>query len=580
MYGFPPNTGAVGTAALLNVDKSLRNTLTQLQASGYDIGSCDPSNIPDDAIVSALRSLYQEGVSGKGAAKAATLVQGLVNLPGAEVVGREVGYAELKQWLGKTMSARLEKQWGELESYQGIASVGSGKFGVVGVQLGNVFIGMQPLLGIEGDPMRLLFDRDLCPHPQYAAFYLWLQKEHKTDALIHFGMHGTVEWLPGSPLGGTPESWPDILLGDTPNLYIYAANNPSESILAKRRGYSTIVSYNVPPYARAGLYKDLKSARDLLLEYRTERSPTAIPLIAVLLEKMELYQDVPFRPVSASTDASLQGVYSDDGILTPTFAEELLAGDKADAFVHAFDEFSSRMWDYLLELENRIFSEGLHEIGSELTPRKVFGYLQAVFSSETTSLSDFTLSTIAKEVVESTTDFRVLKKATLLDSLASSMLPQSPVRMKPFEEVEELELTMRGHQLPSSTSSLFDEDAQFQLHLLRHKGFRAASRFGYLKFKSQWGDADSEDEISVMKAVGAVGIDAQGRLLSGIDKSALKSALGLAKTLVKYANEELRSVLKGLNGEYIAAAPGGDLIRDGVSVSSFTFALFSRIIAV
>ena len=36
-----------------------------------------------------------------------------------------------------------------------------------------------------------------------------------------------------------------------PNVYVYAANNPSESILAKRRGYGTIISHNVPPYARS-----------------------------------------------------------------------------------------------------------------------------------------------------------------------------------------------------------------------------------------------------------------------------------------------------------------------------------------
>lgn len=38
-----------------------------------------------------------------------------------------------------------------------------------GVQLGNVWIGVQPALGLEGDPMRLLFERDLTPHPQYAG---------------------------------------------------------------------------------------------------------------------------------------------------------------------------------------------------------------------------------------------------------------------------------------------------------------------------------------------------------------------------------------------------------------------------
>lgn len=70
-----------------------------------------------------------------------------------------------------------------------------------GVQLGNVWVGVQPALGVEGDPMRLLFERDLTPHPQYAAFYQWLQHDFQANAVLHFGMHGTVEWLPGAPLG-------------------------------------------------------------------------------------------------------------------------------------------------------------------------------------------------------------------------------------------------------------------------------------------------------------------------------------------------------------------------------------------
>ncbi len=35
----------------------------------------------------------------------------------------------------------------------------SGNAVVSGIQLGNVWIGLQPALGVEGDPMRLLFDR-------------------------------------------------------------------------------------------------------------------------------------------------------------------------------------------------------------------------------------------------------------------------------------------------------------------------------------------------------------------------------------------------------------------------------------
>ncbi len=49
-----------------------------------------------------------------------------------------------------------------------------GKLVVSGLQLGNVWITVQPLLGVEGDPMRLLFERDLTPHPQYCAAYEWM----------------------------------------------------------------------------------------------------------------------------------------------------------------------------------------------------------------------------------------------------------------------------------------------------------------------------------------------------------------------------------------------------------------------
>ena len=39
-----------------------------------------------------------------------------------------------------------------------------------------------------------------------AAFYKWLQQEYCANAVLHFGMHGTVEWLPGAPLGeSSPE---------------------------------------------------------------------------------------------------------------------------------------------------------------------------------------------------------------------------------------------------------------------------------------------------------------------------------------------------------------------------------------
>lgn len=68
--------------------------------------------------------------------------------------------------------------------YRGVSTSGKGDLVIGGLQLGNVFIGVQPLLGLEGDPMRLMFERDLTPHPQYAAFYEWLRGDQGFGAQV------------------------------------------------------------------------------------------------------------------------------------------------------------------------------------------------------------------------------------------------------------------------------------------------------------------------------------------------------------------------------------------------------------
>ena len=89
-----------------------------------------------------------------------------------------------------------------------------------------------------------------------------------------------------------------MLLGELPNVYVYAANNPSESIVAKRRGYGTIISHNVPPYGRAGLYKQLAALRELLQEYRE-----AMPQAAGQRQQQGQGQEGPFAEAIRSSAA-------------------------------------------------------------------------------------------------------------------------------------------------------------------------------------------------------------------------------------------------------------------------------------
>ncbi|GBF96914.1 protoporphyrin IX magnesium chelatase [Raphidocelis subcapitata] len=395
LYGFPPGVGATGTAALLNVPKSLETVLNALRRAGYDLGGASSeagaraaseagAPIDGEAIVSALKGFEEGRVITGGAAAVEKKGAGGAAAFGARAVGAEVTPARLKEMLSfpkewgptewgpipflpdpDTLVRRMEAQWGPLDQYQGLSTTAGRSCLVSGLELGNVFVGVQPLLGVEGDPMRLLFDRDLTPHPQYAAYYKWLQEEWKADVVLHFGMHGTVEWLPGSPLGNTGLSWSDALLGSLPNVYVYAANNPSESIIAKRRGYGTIVSHNVPPYGRAGLYKQLAVVKDLLAEYREDPSkggPLRAPIIANL-NQAGLQDDCPFRPAAAGGEGA---VFLDEGSVEGVPEED-------------FAEYAGRLYAYLSTIENRLFSEGLHVLGAPPNPDQMAAYLSAYF---------------------------------------------------------------------------------------------------------------------------------------------------------------------------------------------------------
>ena len=47
--------------------------------------------------------------------------------------------------------------------------------------------------------------------------------------------------------------YPDRLINSIPNLYYYAANNPSGATIAKRRSSAATISYLTPPAENAGV---------------------------------------------------------------------------------------------------------------------------------------------------------------------------------------------------------------------------------------------------------------------------------------------------------------------------------------
>ena len=247
IFNFPPNAGNLGTAAFLSVFESLHATLHRMKAEGYSVG--DIPATPD-----ALREAVLNGNAETYGALAN--VHALVSAE--DHVRRET-------WLEE-----IEGQWGPAPGRD--FTNGSSIF-VLGKQFGNILIAVQPGFGYEGDPMRLLFEKGFAPTHAFSAFYRYLKEDYAADAVLHFGTHGALEFMPGKQVGLSDKCWPDRLIGTLPNFYLYAANNPSEGTIAKRRSAATLVSYLTPPVTQAGLYKGLSELKASLDQLRT-LSPT------------------------------------------------------------------------------------------------------------------------------------------------------------------------------------------------------------------------------------------------------------------------------------------------------------------
>ena len=259
LFCFPPNKGNIGTAADLDVFPSLFDTLKGLQSEGYKV-ELPPG--PDE-----LREMLIGG-NAEGFASTANVAYRM----------RVDEYRRLCPYVEE-----VETDWG---ATPGRVNSFAGDLLIQGLQLGNVFIGVQPTFGYEGDPMRLMMARSGSPHHGFMAFYTYLSQVLNVDAVVHVGTHGAMEFMPGKQIGLSAECWPDRLIGELPNIYIYSVNNPSEGSIAKRRSYAELISYLTPPIENAGLYRQLATLKDLVMSYRQS---TSEPERERLFESIEDY---------------------------------------------------------------------------------------------------------------------------------------------------------------------------------------------------------------------------------------------------------------------------------------------------
>ncbi len=252
----------------LNVPRSLTEVFNALKNSQYNI---DPDGaLSTDGQISeekVFEAMFNKGrnIGGWAPGELAEFVaqDGIIKISLDEYLG---WYNQLS---GK-LRAAVEKEWGPAP---GGVMVEDGQIIIPGIISGNIFLGPQPMRGWGEDAAKIAHSPDLPPNHQYLAFYFWLQHDFQADAVVHFGCHGTQEWLPGKSVGLSGDDWSDIVLGDMPDIYPYVVNNPGEGTQAKRRGYAVLIDYLTAALANTELYGNLLELHNLAHQYEFAADP-------------------------------------------------------------------------------------------------------------------------------------------------------------------------------------------------------------------------------------------------------------------------------------------------------------------
>ncbi|MHC5740543.1 MAG: magnesium chelatase subunit H [Nostoc sp.] len=473
VFSFPPDKGNVGTAAYLDVFGSIYEVMKALKNNGYDL-----PELPESA-----EALMQEVIHD---------AQAQYNSPELNIAYK----MSVPEYEALTpYSQRLEENWGPPPGH--LNSDGQNLL-IYGKQFGNVFIGVQPTFGYEGDPMRLLFSRSASPHHGFAAYYTYLEQVWKADAVLHFGTHGSLEFMPGKQMGMSGDCYPDNLIGSIPNLYYYAANNPSEATIAKRRSYAETISYLTPPAENAGLYKGLKELSELIASYQTLKdSGRGVSIVNSIMDKC--------RIVNLDKDINLP----------ETDARDMSADER--------DNIVGNVYRKLMEIESRLLPCGLHVIGKPPSAEEAIATLVNIASLDRQEeglqgLPGIIANSIGRNIddIYQNNDRGILEDVQLLQDI--TLATRAAVTALVQEQI----------------------DAEGRVSLVSRLNFFNMGK------KEPW--VESLHKLGYPKVDGAA-------------LKPLFEYLEFCLQQV-CADNELGALLRGLEGEYILPGPGGDPIRN------------------
>ncbi|MFA8343907.1 MAG: cobaltochelatase subunit CobN, partial [Rhodothermaceae bacterium] len=277
-YSYPPGKENIGASYLNVLPNSILNILKEFERNSYNLGG---KELISDSIYTQVMS-YGRNVGSWAGGEIENVVA-----TGKPIL---VPVKEYKKWFSE-LDSKLRKSvtdyWGVAESSEEMIwrdAKGNAYLVIPGVKYGNILLAPQPARGASQDAEKLYHDVKVPPNHQYIAFYLYLQKSFRSDAIIHLGTHGTHEWLSGKEVGQDDKDPSDALIKGIPNIYPYVVDDVGEGLQAKRRGMAVIIDHMTPPFDKAGLNPELEKLTELINDHNVAESKSPLLKTAKLRE--------------------------------------------------------------------------------------------------------------------------------------------------------------------------------------------------------------------------------------------------------------------------------------------------------
>ena len=329
-HNYPPTNSNIGSAAGLDSPESVRRLLEKMRDVGYTV-----ETIPEDS-KAFMKLLTDNATNDRRFISAAQIKDAYGHLTAEQ-------YARFFTKLPEKVRTQLTADWGDAP---GDVFNYEGELLIPGTLNGNVFITVQPPRGFGEDPGKILHDPAAAPTHHYIGFYHWLRDIWQADAVVHIGTHGSLEWLPGKGTALSASCYPDISLGDLPDVYPYWMTIVGEGIQAKRRGAACLISHLSPPMQLSGSYEELQELEQALDEYVHFRQTQP--------ENLDTVKEIVREKAAACN-----------------FGDDIAEGDD-------FDDYVGRLHNYVTDIKNMQIRTGLHIMGQPPEGDGLSEYVEAL----------------------------------------------------------------------------------------------------------------------------------------------------------------------------------------------------------